>query len=398
MKKEFGYFAKRAIRPKLIDTSVDPRTSGVITIPACGEPHIIRTLESLAACHSPSGVFEIIILINHGALASPEVKAMSHHSAIQVSEWIANHTFLNLRYYVLSAFELTKKEYGVGNARKILMDEAARRLVAKDKVQAPIIGLDADCLVSKNYLVEIESYFQKNVDIQACSIHFEHHLEGLDMLQKKAIIQYEKHLRYYIDAQRMAGFPFAYQTIGSSMAVRCIDYMKQGGMNRRQAGEDFYFLQKFIELGHFGELNSTTVYPSGRVSDRVPFGTGKAVKDALQQNGEVYTYHLQSFKDIKVLFDAVDSLWSMDSGGVEQFLETVSRSVNSFLYHFDFVIIINDIKSNTSSKNTFNKRFFRWFNAFMLMKYLHYARDHFYPNQPVELMIEELSKWKDIGR
>jgi hypothetical protein len=394
MDKELAYFAKRAIRPKLIDTSVDPVTSGVITIPACGEPDIIRTLESLADCDAPRGVFEIIILINHGVDSSSKVKEMNDHSAIQVADWIENHTFQNLRFFVLSAFELTKKESGVGNARKILMDEAARRLVAMNNLQAPIIGLDADCIVSKDYLVEIESYFKKNEDIQACSIQFEHNLDGLDTLQKKAITQYEKHLRYYIDAQRMAGFPFAFQTIGSSMAVRCIDYIKQGGMNRRKAGEDFYFLQKFIELGQYGELHSTTVFPSGRVSDRVPFGTGKAVADALLNDGEVLTYHFQSFLDIKSLFEKIPFLFNAQKHEIELMQSGFPESVNQFLQTVDFHDEVSRVQKNTSSENAFRKRFFRWFNAFMLMKYLHFARDHFYPNQSVQDMVSMLRKWK----
>jgi hypothetical protein len=180
------------------------------------------------------------------------------------------------------------------------------------------------------------------------------------------------------------------------MAVRCQDYIKQGGMNRRKAGEDFYFLQKFIELGNFGEMDRTTVYPSGRVSDRVPFGTGKAVQEALEKEGVVLTYHIQSFKDIKILFEGVDALWDIQTSQIPHFLESMPKSVNRYLYNIDFEDKVIAIKSNTSNKNSFKKRFFRWFNAFQLMKYLHFARDNFYPNQPVGNMVEELRNW-EIG-
>jgi hypothetical protein len=36
-----------------------------------------------------------------------------------------------------------------------------------------------------------------------------------------------------------------------------------------------------------------------------------------------------------------------------------------------------------ASREAFVKRFFRWFNAFRLMKYTHFARDRFYPDIPV---------------
>ena len=38
------------------------------------------------------------------------------------------------------------------------------------------------------------------------------------------------------------------------MAVRADAYLRQGGMNRRKAGEDFYFLNKFMVLGGYGEM------------------------------------------------------------------------------------------------------------------------------------------------
>src|SRR5213594_3575687 len=95
----------------------------------------------------------------------------------------------------------------------------------------------------------------------------------LDPKVAEAIAAYELHLRYYVRALRYAGFPYAHHTIGSCMAVRADVYKKQGGMNKRQAGEDFYFLQKIIPLGHFTDLTETKVIPSSRPSDRVPFGT-----------------------------------------------------------------------------------------------------------------------------
>ena len=86
--------------------------------------------------------------------------------------------------------------------------------------------------------------------------------------------------------------------------------MRQGGMNKRQAGEDFYFLHKIIPLGHFGEINTTRVIPSPRPSDRVPFGTGRAVRDYLATH-KFETYPLEAFRDLKQFFSikpSVDTL------------------------------------------------------------------------------------------
>lgn len=90
-------------------------------------------------------------------------------------------------------------------------------------------------------------------------------------------MKYELYLRYYRLALEYTGHPHAYHCIGSAFAVRTLDYVAQGGMNKRQAGEDFYFLQKLIATGRYATLQSTQVYPSPRFSGRTPFGTGQAV-------------------------------------------------------------------------------------------------------------------------
>ena len=80
------------------------------------------------------------------------------------------------------------------------------------------------------------------------SIAYAHRLEEADMTvqAREAIMKYELYLRYYRLALEYTGHPHAYHCIGSAFAVRTLDYVAQGGMNKRQAGEDFYFLQKLI--------------------------------------------------------------------------------------------------------------------------------------------------------
>src|SRR5690606_11992981 len=121
---------------------------------------------------------------------------------------------------------------------------------------------------------------------------------------------YEIHLRYFIGMQRWAGFPHAFQTVGSSMAVRARIYCQIGGMNTRQAGEDFYFLHKIIERGKFSDLNTTTVYPSPRISDRVPFGTGQSMKEQLILNAKLTTYHPVAFMHFKRFIELIPLLYS----------------------------------------------------------------------------------------
>lgn len=248
------------------------------------------------------------------------------------------------------------------------MDEALHRFHQAQQPNGIIACFDADCVCDSNYLIELERYFIENPRSPGCSIYFEHPLEGSnDPRIYEAITQYELHLRYYVEALRFAGFPHAFHTVGSSMAVRAQAYMEQGGMNKRKAGEDFYFLHKIIPLGHFGELNTTRVIPSPRVSDRVPFGTGKAVGQMLA-GSPFLTYPFEAFLDLRTLFSQIPALQTSDAINVPEPLE-------SFLLDQNFPTALAELRSNTATLASFTNRFFRWFDAFLAMKYIHFARD-----------------------
>ena len=145
----------------------------------------------------------------------------------------------------------------------------------------------------------------KKSDRSACSIYFEHPLSGNNYPEAiyKYITLYELHLRYYFQGLAYSGFPYVFHTVGSAIAVKALPYVKAGGMNRRQAGEDFYFIQKLVPAGGYFNLNSTTVYPSPRASSRVPFGTGASIgKLDAGNSSTLLTYNMLAFKELRVFF------------------------------------------------------------------------------------------------
>ena len=96
------------------------------------------------------------------------------------------------------------------------------------------------------------------------------------------------------------------------LAVKALPYIKAGGMNRRQAGEDFYFIQKLVPAGGYFSLNSTTVYPSPRPSFRVPFGTGASISK-LNESGEpvLLTYNISAFNELKLFFGKAEDYYKL---------------------------------------------------------------------------------------
>ncbi|MFT5245843.1 MAG: hypothetical protein ACI943_000577, partial [Gammaproteobacteria bacterium] len=55
-----------------------------------------------------------------------------------------------------------------------------------------------------------------------------------------------------------------------------------------------------------------------------------------------------------------------------------------------------EIRANSSTQKAFVKRFYRWFNAFRLMKYLHYSRDYFHPNLTVSVAAQSALSSRDL--
>lgn len=350
----------------------DERLGIIVVIPCCNEPHLVEALAALARCEPPECAVEVIVVINAAADAPPTVIRQNRRTWEEARIWLAG-TQLNV--YLIQHSDLPPKKAGVGLARKIGMDEAVRRFDAVRRLNGVVACFDADCVCDPNYFVELEEFFREHPKAPGCSIYFEHPLEGSEPAGiYEAITQYELHLRYYVEALRYSGFPHAFQTVGSSMAVRADVYVKQGGMNKRQAGEDFYFLHKVIPLGHFGEVNTTRIIPSPRPSDRVPFGTGRAVRAFLSE-GRLASYPLQAFEDLRVFFDQVDLTMPPEIA--------VPEVLDRFLREQGFADRLSEMKAHSASAESFRKRFFRWFDGFLAMKYIHYARDQLHGSAEV---------------
>lgn len=386
------YLEKRALFPAQISSTPDPNLEIIVVIPAKDERQLLKSLESLREAKQPPAAVEVIVVINDSE--KDEEKLIKRNSKLfaKATKWAAENSTASKKFHILYHSSLPAKHAGVGLARKIGMDEAVYRFAQIERMNGIIVCFDADTLCQPNYFKVIQQYFSERPKLQAAGIYYEHPLEGsaYPKMVYRAITLYELHLRYYTHAQRYAGFPFACETIGSAMIARADAYQQQGGMNKRKAGEDFYFLHKFTPLGHFGEIKKTIVMPSPRRSDRVPFGTGKAVATMTENTKEeVKTYAPESFEDLKVLFEKVPTLRKWKTENAETILGSLPESIQAFLKSINVDKNLTEIIKNTSSAANFENRFFRWFNAFIIMKYVHFARDQFYPN----VKVEEAANW-----
>jgi hypothetical protein len=357
-----AYLEERAIFPELIKEAPDKDTAIIVVVPAYDEPGITKMLDSLALCSVPSCRTEVVIVVNAPADASAESIKNNNLVLENIERWKAENHDSFFRLYSVEIRPGHLKEWGVGLARKTGMDEAIRRFSSIGRPDGVILNLDADCLVEMNYFVSVYD---------------------------------ELHLRYYFQGLKYTGFPYVFHTVGSAIGVRALSYIKAGGMNRKRAGEDFYFIQKLVPSGGYFSLNSTTVYPSPRPSFRVPFGTGASV-GKMTGSGEAFllTYNILAFNELKSFFCRADEYYSGEHHKFSDFYNSLPQGLKSFISEEELSEKLMEIKNNTSDFPAFKKRFFGWFNMFRVVKYLNHVHSAIYEKKSVpaaasELLIEQ---------
>jgi hypothetical protein len=379
-------FRRYIEQQKNINPSVDVEKHNIdasifIVIPCCNEPDVLTTINSLSECFPPKSKAAVLIVVNSSEEASPEILYQNLKTLADIALWRQEHPDSFLEICCIQVKNLLRKFAGVGWARKIGMDEVIKQLDPNGEGNGLIISLDADCKVSPNYLRAIEQAFEENSKNNFFTIDFSHPVQSplLSDFEREGIIRYEIHMRYYRNAMEWCGYPHSIHTVGSSFAVRATAYVKQGGMNRRKAGEDFYFLHKLVMLGPYGNINSTTVFPAARISDRVPFGTGAAMKKWADGNPELKTtYSLDAFISLKPFFRNPDRFFGLSEKELLKVIQDYPAALKSYINDSKTVKEFLDLQSNCSNASTFVRRFFHVINGLWILKYLNFVHESYF--------------------
>lgn len=354
----------------------------IVVIPCYDEPAILETLNLLKEAQLCDFVVEVVVVVNsgeHTPVAIVEQNRKTYNSLLDEAKiWDAN---ISLSPILIE--NVRRKHAGVGYARKVGMDLALWRFREASNTSGIIASLDADTRVEVNYFAELNKKFQSFPKLYGTLLNFAHDIEGVHYSSEvyEGIMHYELHLRYVNQALKMSTYPYVHHTIGSAFAVRASAYAAHGGMNRRQGGEDFYFLHKLFPHGEFAEINSTTVHPSSRPSGRVPFGTGPQVNVYLSTK-EMLTYNINAFLDLKAFVEQVPLLYNKAvkfSESMQAFLETIAYEES-----------LEEIRRNSATQASFEKRFYAYFDAFKVVKFLNFSHQSFFCKTDVVIAAQRL--------
>lgn len=345
------------------------RYKAVIALPCCNEfdslPETLKSLEKTA----PQDYGGTLIIVNVNQRAS-----MDRQNNLATLDWLQSfETPLNLSWLDhVTGSAAYAEQFGVGLARH---QACSCGLDFVDN-KAPVISLDADSPVNPKYLKAIFTYLRETPDFKAGHVNFKHRHCGSDA-EKQAIGVYEQHLHQHRQRLEEANSPHAWYAIGSTIVCTKEAYIKAGGYHcRRMAGEDFYLLQQLSKTGcKISMIEDAFVYPSGRTSDRVPFGTGKAVGDIIE-SGNWLTYHHHCYRDLGQLLVAVEENLSESADVIS---EKVPPSCQCWLRERDFIGVWPKLQAHARDTEMLLERFHEWFDAFQTLKLIHHLSDNHYP-------------------
>jgi glycosyltransferase involved in cell wall biosynthesis len=384
------YFDRFQTESVDIEQPVNENLELAVIIPAYNEPDIEDTLIGLLHNTDPDCHVDVILVFNAPEdkdedIINRNLTDFQHYSEFAKS---LEHPFIQV--HVLWQL-FPKKIAGPGSARKYGMDIALQRFNSINNPKGIIVSLDADAVVSRNYLTSIRAHFANFPMDDAATIYFEHQYQDAD----DPVVLYELYLRYFRHALQWSGYPHHFYSIGSCFAVKAKAYADQGGMNRKNAGEDFYFLNKIVLNGKLGECNTPTVYPSGRVSDRVPFGTGQEVKKIREEGG----YDVYSLKIVEVLAELVRILNASYSMTESDFLQKINMLPKSAQSHLSKVFLwdaVIEARENSSDEESYLKRLYRYFDTFKVIRLFNYLSENSFPKEDVAIVAANLADCLNI--
>ncbi|MGE0174808.1 MAG: hypothetical protein AB7T49_18590 [Oligoflexales bacterium] len=272
---------------------------------------------------------------------------------------------------------------GIGLVRKLINDTAAWLCSTNVVTSGWIHNTDVDVELPSDYL----GIYESPGDYCAIIHPYRHLPAGDPNSAKWPILQtYEIWLRYYYLGLKHAGSPYAMHTLGSTISVSAEAYAKVRGVPKRQAGEDFYWLNKLRKVGEIryerdvGPLNIIE-----RESTRVPFGTGAT----LAKTHSISEFHFldpRNFDVLETLLRCMDDFLMGDGQfsvsdvlsvmPIDAELKSVLGSVFTKMGFDDACKRI----SRSAGDRIRRKNFVDWFDAFKTLKFVHALRDNVFPN------------------
>ncbi len=254
-----------------------------------------------------------------------------------------------------------ERNYGVGWARKVLIDEILE--IAEDN--DIVISMDADTKFNDYYFESVVKKFERFPSAMALSNPYYHHLTN-DRELNRLMLRYEIYMRYYALNLWRIQSPYSFTALGSAISFIVGAYRKISGVAPKFSGEDFYMLQKFRKSGRILHFNEEFVFPATRYSNRVFFGTGPALIRG--RTGDWTSYPFYSPE----LFDKIAELYARFHELHEKNVPTVADEFIKDSFGMTPENIWDEIRQNTPDKTRFIHACHVKFDGLRILQFLRF--------------------------
>ena len=363
-----SYLKKRGISgPWKIKPLITRAFNQAIVIPAYAELEFLPlTIESINQ-NKPELLNQtlVVVVVNNANNSPQSIKNNNQLTLQKLNE--NNYQFPHAVIDAASSgLELPLKHAGVGLARKIGMDLVLPHLLSSKSL---IFCTDADTKVSPDYLSKVTQYFDSH-NTSAAVIGFDH-LQSEDSAINDAIGKYENFLKTTAEKMKNAGSPYGYVSMGSTMVCTAESYCAVGGMPRKKATEDFYFLQELTKYCGVHNIPETLVFPSPRPISRVYLGTGYRMEQ-IQKGFDITNlyYSDDAYRYLSKWLQLGGHAWEKSLNDLLKDIKSIHPNLIGFLKIEGIETIWSKIQNNAPSELHFKEQFHRWFDGLKTIRFL----------------------------
>ncbi len=272
----------------LVSSPVPPGIQTCVIVPARNEERLLpRCLRALSEQTTLSGrkldhsLYEVILLINNTTDQSRAAaeQFQSQHPSFQLH--IIERTF-------------PKAQAQIGFVRRLLMDEACRRL--KGLPTRPILSTDSDTRVASNWIARNLSEFAAGAEAVGGRIVLSRDVGSLAPNSDTAKVQHVDDLyrrliawlETRLDPEPHNPWPRHYQYFGASLGILASTYREVGGLPPSKFLEDIALYNRLVRNDiRIRHSNKVRVFTSPRTSGRVEAGLASKLSEwsTAGQNG-----------------------------------------------------------------------------------------------------------------
>ncbi len=400
------YLARYAEPEAALASAISDSYLAALSVPACAESaSLLRGFEAALAnapgrvllivvVNAPQSAAEPVHLANArllGELAErfPERRALSS-DGVATSAFIARaetHDLLWLDRASPGA-RLPPRE-GVGTARKIGGDLAAA-LWSEGKLVCPRLACsDADVTLPNDYFHSLTTELLESPRSAAWLWPFQHEAGGDSAIDASTVL-YEIWLRYYVLGLAAAGSSYAYQSVGSTLCIDAPAYLSVRGFPKREAGEDFYLLDKLAKVGPLRRIAASPIAIRARASDRVPFGTGRRTQEIARETASGQDFVLYAPGIFAALASVLRGLDEFSGTAEVAAVERVVRveqadcadDIVQVLSGLGVFAALESARTQAPAGATLRRRVHTWFDGLRTLRFVHGMRERCAPSVP----------------